>query len=216
MTAWEIDATEVVNCNCAFGCPCQFNALPTYGNCEAAVGIIIHQGFHGDVRLDGMKAAITVQWPAAIHLGNGTIQLVVDAAATPAQRKALETIFSGGDTDDMATAYWVFDKMSPNRLETLVKPIDALIDMETRIGHVTVPGVFDLTVEPIRNPVDGAEHRARVNLPHDFAFRVAEMASGTTKTAGEISLQKNQGTHAHICRLHLNGHGVIEHAADRQ
>ena len=216
MTPWEIDATELANCNCAFGCPCQFNALPTHGNCEAAVGIIIHKGFHGDVRLDGMKVALTAQWPGAIHMGNGTMQLVVDAAATPAQRKAIETIFSGGDTDDMATAFWVFDKMSPNKLETLVKPIDAVIDMETRIGHVTVPGVFELTAEPIRNPVSGAAHRARINLPHGFEYRVAEMASGTTKTSGEISLLKNQGTQAHISRIYMNGHGVIGHAADLQ
>ena len=213
MTPWEIDATELTNCNCAFGCPCQFNSLPTHGNCEAAGGIIIHKGFHGDVRLDGMKVAFTAKWPAAIHMGNGTMQHVVDAAATPAQRKALETIFSGGDTDDMATVFWVFNKMSPNRLETLVKPIDASIDMEARTGHVRVPGVFDLSAEPIRNPVSGAEARSRINLPRGFEFRQAEVASGTTKTYGEISLQKNLGTHAHICRIYMNGHGVIDHAA---
>ena len=38
MTPWEIHAIEVSNCNCAYGCPCQFNALPTTGTCEAAVG----------------------------------------------------------------------------------------------------------------------------------------------------------------------------------
>ena len=31
MTPWEIKAKEFVNCNCAYGCPCQFNALPTKG-----------------------------------------------------------------------------------------------------------------------------------------------------------------------------------------
>ncbi len=213
MTPWEIDATELANCNCAFGCPCQFNALPTHGKCEAAVGIIIHKGFHGDVRLDGVKFAFAAKWPAAIHQGNGTMQLVVDAAATPAQRKAVETIFTGGDTDAMATFFWVFNKMSPNQLETLVKPIDAAIDIESRTGHVKVPGVFELSAEPIRNPVTGAAHRARINMPHGFEFRLAEVASGTTKTSGAIALDKNNATHAHICHLHMNGHGVIEKAA---
>lgn len=213
MTPWEIDATELANCNCAFGCPCQFNALPTHGNCEAAVGIIIHKGFHGDVRLDGVKFAFAATWPAAIHMGNGTMQLVVDAAASPAQRKAVETIFTGGDTDAMATVFWVFNKMSPNQLETLVKPIDAAIDIEARTGHVNVPGVFELNAEPIRNPVSGAAHRARISMPHGFEFRLAEVASGTTTTSGAITLGKNKGTHSHICRLHMNGHGVIEQAA---
>ena len=213
MTPWEIDATELANCNCAFGCPCQFNSLPTNGTCEAAAGIIIHSGFHGDVRLDGVKAAFVAQWPGPIHLGNGTIQLILDDAVTLAQRKALEAIFTGGDTDDMATVFWVFDKMTPNKLETLIKPIDAAIDMETRVGHVTVPDVFRLAAEPIRNPVTGKDLRARIDLPNGFEFRVAEVASGTTETMGAISLTKNHGTHAHICRLHMNGRGVIAKAA---
>jgi hypothetical protein len=37
MTPWEIRTIELANCNCAYGCPCQFNAYPTYGKCEAVV-----------------------------------------------------------------------------------------------------------------------------------------------------------------------------------
>lgn len=213
MTPWEIDALELANCNCAFGCPCQFNSLPTNGNCEAAVGFIIKTGHYGDVKLDGVKVAFTAHWPGAIHQGNGTIQLIVDSAATTGQRRAVESIFSGGDTEDMATVFWIFDKMSPNRLETLYKPIDAAIDVAARVGHVRVPGVFDLEVRPIRNPVTGAEHWARINLPHGFEYRMAEVASGTTKTSGAISLEKNADTHAHMCRIYMNNSGVIDHAA---
>ncbi|MBS0563867.1 MAG: DUF1326 domain-containing protein [Proteobacteria bacterium] len=213
MTPWEIDALELANCNCAYGCPCQFNSLPTKGNCEAAVGFLIRKGHYGDVRLDGVKAALTAKWPGPIHMGNGTIQTVIDSAATPAQRKAVETILSGGDTEDMATAFWVFSKMAPNRLETLYKPIDIAIDLDKRTGHVRVQDVFETAAEPIRNPVTGAEHRARINLPHGFEFRVAEAASGTTRTKGAIALPNNNGTHAHLARLYMNGKGVIEHAA---
>ena len=53
MIPWEIHAIQVTNCNCDYGCPCQFNALPTYGTCEAAEGIKINKGFYGDVSLDG-------------------------------------------------------------------------------------------------------------------------------------------------------------------
>ena len=213
MTPWEIDALSVSNCNCAFGCPCQFNSLPTHGSCEAAVGFIIQKGHHGKVRLDGLKVAFVVKWPGAIHEGNGTMQLIVDSAATAAQRSAVGTIFSGGDTDDMATVFWVFDKMSPNKLETLVKPIDAVIDLEARTGHVRVPAVFELVAEPIRNPMSGAEHRARIDLPNGFEYRRAEMASGTTKTSGALSLENNKNTHTHFCRVYMNGQGVIDHAA---
>ena len=37
-TTWQIKARELANCNCAYGCPCQFNALPTHGNCRAVIG----------------------------------------------------------------------------------------------------------------------------------------------------------------------------------
>src|SRR5262245_8634118 len=45
MTPWEIKATEFVNCNRSYGCPCQFNAPPTHGNCEAAGAFRIDEGY---------------------------------------------------------------------------------------------------------------------------------------------------------------------------
>ena len=213
MTPWEIDALELANCNCAFGCPCRFNAFPTDGTCEAAIGFIVNKGHTGGVKLDGVTFGMTAKWPAAIHMGNGTIQLVVDSAATPEQRAAVEAIGTGGETGDMATVFWVFNKLAPNRLATVFKPIDLAIDLEGRTGHVNITGVFDLKAEPIRNPVSGAAHRARINLPHGFEYRQAEVASGTTTTSGPISLTKNHGTHAHICRIYMTGKGGINHAA---
>lgn len=213
MTPWQIDALELANCNCAIGCPCQFNSLPTTGTCEAAVGFSITKGNYGSVNLDGVKIAFTAKWPGPIHKGNGTMQVIVDEAATPEQRKATETIFTGGDTKDMATVFWVFNKMTSNHLPTLVKKIDMNVNMEARTGHVRVPGVFETLAEPIRNPVTGQTHRARINLPHGFEYRVAEIASGTTKTSGAVSLPNNNATHAHICRVYMTGDGVVEHAA---
>ena len=32
---WRIAGEQVAGCNCSWGCPCQFNALPTTGHCEA-------------------------------------------------------------------------------------------------------------------------------------------------------------------------------------
>jgi len=52
---WTIKGHEFINCNCAYGCPCQFNALPTHGFCEAVGGFQIDQGFHGDTKLDALR-----------------------------------------------------------------------------------------------------------------------------------------------------------------
>ena len=95
---WRVSADEFANCNCAYGCPCQFNAPPTYGSCEAAVGYMIHEGHFGDTRLDGLNAALFARWPGAIHEGNGTMQLVIDEKADAAQREALVKILSGEET----------------------------------------------------------------------------------------------------------------------
>ena len=86
---WRVKATEFANCNCAYGCPCQFNALPTHGDCRAAVGYQIEEGHFGAVRLDGLRVVLMVSWPGAIHQGNGTRQLIIDERADAAQRDAL-------------------------------------------------------------------------------------------------------------------------------
>ena len=63
--------------------------------------------------------------------------------------------------------------------------------------------------EPVRNPVTGAELCARINLPHGFEYRIAEVASGRTKATGKIELDLNK-THAHFANIHLNQKGVVE------
>ena len=99
MTPWEIHAIEVSNCNCAYGCPCQFNALPTTGTCEAAVGYKIQKGNYGGVSLDGLSAGMTAKWPGPIHEGNGERQIIIDDKATAEQKDALEKILSGEEEE---------------------------------------------------------------------------------------------------------------------
>ena len=43
-TKWRIAAEEVSSCNCDWGCPCQFFALPTHGRCESLAGWEIREG----------------------------------------------------------------------------------------------------------------------------------------------------------------------------
>ena len=209
MTPWEIHAVLVANCNCAYGCPCQFNALPTYGTCEAADGFYIEKGFYGGVSLDGLSAGMLAKWPGPIHEGNGQRLIIIDDQATAEQRNALEKIISGKDTEELATIFWVVNAMTTIRHETLYLPVTIEADIEARRGRVVVDGVFELNVEPIKNPVTGAEHRARIEIPDGFEFTIAEMASGRVKTQSVIELPNNNGTHSHLAELHLNNSGII-------
>ena len=207
---WRVKATELVNCNCAYGCPCQFNALPTYGDCRAAIGYQIEEGHFGAVQLAGLRMAMLVSWPGPIHLGNGTMQLIIDERADAGQRDALVKIMTGQETDDMATVWWVFSTMSPNKLEPLFRPIEVDIDVEARRGRFRVPGIVETVGEPIRNAVTGAEHRARIDLPHGFEYRVAEMGSATTRATGAIALPGLENTYAQFAHIHLSNKGVVD------
>ena len=209
MTNWEIHGASMGNCNCAYGCPCQFNALPTYGSCEAAVFYRFDQGHYGDVSLDGLKAAGMFKWPGPVHEGNGTMQLIIDEKATDEQVAALEAIMTGQDTDELATMWFVYSAMSPNKLPTLRLPIDFSIDIEERIGKGMAGDILKVEGEPIRNPVTGAVHRARIDLPHGFEYSVAEMGSGITTSSGEIDLNACKDTYAQFNELHLGPSGVL-------
>src|SRR2546428_3282084 len=53
-TKWKRDAEVIQACNCAYGCPCNFNGHPPTGNCEAFVGHHIRKGMFGETSLDGV------------------------------------------------------------------------------------------------------------------------------------------------------------------
>lgn len=210
MIDWSIQGVEFANCNCNFGCPCQFGVLPTDGTCEAAVFFRFDKGHHGDVKLDGLHAAGIYKWPGAIHEGNGERQFIIDERATEAQRAAIESIMSGENTDEMATMWFVFAATAPNKRETLYAPISFEVDMEGRVAKGRVPGHLETDLTPIPNIVTGDPHRISIQLPHGFEFGLAEMAKGATRTdGGVLSLSKNSGTHAHIAELNMTGRGRV-------
>lgn len=205
---WEIKGREFVHCNCAYGCPCQFNARPTHGSCHAVAGIEIREGKHGSVRLDGLNIAAVLAWPGAIHEGKGQVVPIVDERATPEQREALLRIMSGLDTEPGATFFQVFSTTYEKVHDPVFAPIEFEVDVDGRTARLRVPGVIDARGEPIRNPVTGDEHRARIELPHGFEYAVAEIGHGWAKTSGAITLDMAD-SHAHFADLHMTGSGVV-------
>jgi hypothetical protein len=212
MTPWEIQGRELINCNCAYGCPCQFNALPTKGFCEALGAIAVDKGRYGEVRLDGLKLGVVFHWPGPIHEGNGKCQPIVDTRADPKQREALLKIMSGQDTEPFATMFAVFASTVTKVYDPIFTSIDFDVDIEARRGKVRAQGVFELDAEPIRNPVTNKEHRARIDLPHGFEYEIAEIGSGTSRSRGNLAIELKQ-SYAQFAHLHLNNKGPIRHRA---
>jgi hypothetical protein len=212
MTPWEIQGRELINCNCSYGCPCQFNALPTHGSCQAMGAIAIDKGHYGNVKLDGTRIGVVFSWPGPIHEGKGKCQPVVDAAATPQQREALLKIMTGQDTEPFATMFAVFATTLEKAFDPIFTRIDFDVDVESRRGKVRAEGVFELEGQPIRNPVTGQEHRARIDLPHGFEYEVAEIGSASSRSHGNIKLELKD-SYAQFAHLHLNNKGPVRQRA---
>ncbi len=205
-TKWSMKGRYLKNCNCAFGCPCDFNARPTHGPCEGMSGMEIDEGFFGDTRLDGLRWACAYHWPGALHEGNGTIQAVIDERADEKQREALLTILSGREQVD-GTFFQIISMIVTNVLTPQFRPIEFAFDLESRTARMAVPGMYETTSEPIRNPVTGDPHRIRVNMPHGFEYALAEIASAATKGTGEIKFDIDSG-HSSIAYVEFTESGL--------
>jgi hypothetical protein len=173
---WQIRGEEAGGCNCAWGCPCQFNASPTHGHCEGFVTVRVTEGHFGDLELDGIRFGFAFSFPGALHEGNGTVQVVIDERTTPAQRDAIVALTSGAHGGPI---FEIFAAIAPNRPAPLVAAIDIESDRERRVATISVSGVIEYRAEPIRNPVTGEEHRAQIHLPNGFEYRVAEVGNTT-------------------------------------
>jgi hypothetical protein len=205
---WQMQGTQITNCNCAVGCPCQFNSLPTHGNCRAYAFYQIDKGHFGNTKLDGVRWGALFAWPGPIHLGNGTAMVVVDDKATAEQRAAIETVASGKETEPGSLITQVFSTTLTSGHPTQVKPIDLKIDVKAGTASVRVPGLIDASAEPIKNPMTGAAHRVRIVLPAGFEYTEAEVVSGTGKATGPIPLDFTD-THAHVSTIHWSQNGVV-------
>jgi len=205
---WMIRAEEFSNCNCSYGCPCQFNGLPTRGHCRAVVGFRINTGYHGTTKLDGLKVAGVFRWPGPIHEGHGESAVIIDKRADEAQRDALLRILSGKDTEPGATIFNVFAPMLETVYPPLFADIDFDINIDKRRARLIVSGRIDSRGEPILNPVTGAEHRVRIDSPNGFEFRLAEVGRGWSRTSGPLDFELSD-SYGHFCKLNLSQSGVI-------
>jgi hypothetical protein len=136
-------------------------------------------------------------WPGAIHKGKGEIVPIVDERASPEQREALLRIMSGQDTEPGATFFQVFSTTFDRVHDPVFANIEFHGDVEGRYATLRVSGLIEARGEPIRNPITGEAHRARIDLPDGFEYAVAEAGRGW------------EDSHAHFARLHMTQRGVV-------
>ena len=209
MTYWEFKGRELVNCNCDYGCNCQFNGLPDKGHCQAVAGIQIDEGHHGDTRLDGLRIAAIYKWPGAVHEGNGEALPFVDQRADEDQRAALLRIMVGEDTDPFATMLAVYASTVTKLHDPVFTAIDFEVDVDGRRGRLSIDGYVEMNGEPIRNKVTGEESRAQIVLPAGFEYEVADVGSASSRTTGGPMQVDFRDSYGQFANLHLSSHGVV-------
>jgi hypothetical protein len=203
---WRLEGEWIKNCTCAFGCPCDFNALPTQGYCKGMVGMRISKGHFEGTSLDGLCFAATVHFPGALHEGNGKMQPIIDERATPEQRQALFDIFSGKHSAE-GTLFHILSLIVTTIHDPVFAPFEFSFDKEGRVAKLVVKGVLETDVEPIKNPVTGAPHRIQVVMPEGFEHRAAEVASADIRSTGAIKFE-TKGTHSSLANVVQTPDGV--------
>lgn len=203
---WRLEGEWLKNCNCAYGCPCDFNAKPTQGSCKGFLGMRITSGFFEGTRLDGLSFFAVVSFPGALHEGNGQLQPIIDERATPEQREALFKIMSGQNSAE-GTLFHICSLIVTQMHEPIFAPITLAFDMAARTARLVIPGVLESDVEPIKNPVTGAAHRILVVMPEGFEHREGEVASADIRSRGAIPFE-TQGSHSTLAHVIQTPQGV--------
>jgi hypothetical protein len=185
-TRWFLKGRGYEFCNCAPGCGCNFAGFPTStdGSCKAMVGNEILEGSCGDVDLSGVKAIAVIDWPKAIHDGNGRAVFIVDPATTDEQVDALSQIYTG----QLGGQPWAILGTTFTVAGLVKAPIT--FDGEGMNVEMTAEGVGQAKGETFKNPVTGEEHQAQIVLPDGFIWTKGECGVGTFDVqASDIHLE---------------------------
>lgn len=189
---WRLEGEWIKDCNCAFGCPCDFNARPTHGDCRGIMGMRIKKGHFNGVKLDGLAFFVAASWPGPLHEGKGEAQFIIDQHASPAQREALFSILSG-KSSAQGTLFHIFSLIISKIHDPVFAPIRFEFDLAGRRAKLSIPDVIEAENEPIRNPVTGAPHRIQVVMPEGFEHHNAEVSSARISSTGALKFTVPQG-----------------------
>lgn len=203
---WRIEGEWLKNCICAWGCPCDFNARPTHGECKGFLGMHIVKGHFEQTRLDGLSFFVVVQFPGPLHEGNGQAQPIVDERATPEQRDALFQILSGKHSAE-GTLFHICSLIITKMHDPVFASVALEFDRDARHARLVIPGVLESSVEPIRNPVTGVPHRIKVVIPEGFEHLEGEVASADIHSDGAITFD-SKGSHSTLAYVTQTPEGV--------
>ena len=178
---WALTGSMLVACNCDYGCPCNVNGRPSTGKCEGGWTWHIDEGRYGDTTLDGLGFAVFADWPGAIHEGGGKATSFYDERADEAQAAALATLVrgeAGGPWGVFATTYELEEP----------QPAPFRVEVAGERSRYTIGGAAELQLEPVRNPVTGADIHPRLEMPEGLLVPALDLfASKTFRVEGKVA-----------------------------
>jgi hypothetical protein len=190
--SYYLKGSVVGGCSCDWGCPCNFEVAPSRGFCDGEYMWVVEAGHYGDVRLDGLSFGMFFHSPAAIHLGNLTSVVVVDQRADHRQRQTIEAMVKE------AAPFSIFMDLTSKFLGFHYAPIEANLDGIR--SRVTIPGIYDLAMTPMTNPVTGEVELATLFKPTGFTSQTHELCTTSTHRFTIEGLSYDHtGKHAAFC-----------------
>jgi len=172
MADWSLAGTYLEFCSCEPGCSCNFVGFPNSkeGNCQALIAHRIESGAFDGLDLAGARVAWALWWPGAIHEGGGKGRAYVDGASDE-QYEVLARIWRGGE------GYALFEIFT-STLDEPTKVARAGVEMtiDDRRSRLTVDGVAEAAMTPLKNPVTGDEREVHI-LSTGFIWKDGSIAT---------------------------------------
>lgn len=156
---WKIKIEHLMACNCNWGCPCSFDAPPTFATCDSAIAYRILEGRVHDVSLAGLHWVLAAAWPGPLHEGKGKAIVYLDQRAKGPKRTALEALATGQAGGPIG----IF--MSTITHGLTVKTAEIKFRYAGKNSRFSAGSQVRVRFKPIENPVTKSEHPATVLLP---------------------------------------------------
>jgi hypothetical protein len=171
-------------------CPCittNLGAVPTEGDCKAAVAMHIDHGQKDGVKLDGLSFIVMMHAPSAMGAGNMTVGLIVDERASEQQAEAIQAIATGAAGGPMAALAPLVGRVAGVER----RPISFEVNGLNRV--VRAGDLVDQACEGMPSVVAPGQALAIDNTAHPANVRLS-IAKATRSVFNVFGIQWNDST----------------------
>lgn len=133
-------------CDCGTLCPCWIGDDPDNGTCDSFLAYHIERGQIKGLDVSGLTILNVVHIPGNVFAGGWKAVMFLDEKASPEQREALLSVFSGKLGGPIADLVKLIGEVKDVR----VVPIE--YHLEEGRGTVRIPDMVEAVMEPYKGP----------------------------------------------------------------